>query len=125
MVRKVGVRKPRAREMVAEGKPGQPPLAIDPQQVFRLAQTMCTAETIAAVLDCHVDTLYARFSDVMLRGREERKTKLAETMWSKAIDGKDTSMMIWLSKQHLGYRDKQPDEAVHISFNVYTNEIPI
>lgn len=122
MVKKVGIRKPKTKEQVEGGRPLIP---INPEQVYKLAQTMCSAETIATILGCHVDTLYARFSDILLSGRENRRASLAEKMWAKGLEGNDTTMMIWLSKQHLGYRDKQPDEAVQISFNVYTNEIPL
>jgi hypothetical protein len=34
-------------------------------------------------------------------------------------------MMIWLSKQHLGYKDAQPEEASLVIFNVQINEVPI
>lgn len=32
---------------------------------------------------------------------------LRRAMWKKAVEGTDNTMMIWLSKQHLGMTDKQ------------------
>lgn len=106
-----------------EYNPGRPPLDILPDDVFKLALIHCTANEIASVLNCHVDTIYARFSDVLRRGHEEGQMSLKRKMHQKAMDG-DTSMLIWISKQRLGYRDKPADEDQSVQINVYTNESP-
>jgi hypothetical protein len=103
---------------------GRPLANIDEDMVFKLGQTMLPVESIAAILECHPDTIYARFSEVLHRAREGRKKSLSMTMWEKALIDKDTKMLIWLSKQHLGYRDVLPEEATKVNFNVYCNEVP-
>lgn len=106
-------------------KNGRHKLDIDPESVYSLAKIHCTAKEIAAVLNCHVDTIYARFSDVLQRGHEDGQASLKRKMHQKALDGAgDTQMLIWLSKQRLGYKDKQPEEATQVNFNVYVNEVP-
>lgn len=107
-----------------KNKGGQPKKEIDEDEVFRLAQTMLPVESIAQYLGCCRDTLYARFSDTLQKAREGRKQSLSMVMWEKALIEKDTKMMIWLSKQHLGYKDSQPEEATQVHFNVYMNEVP-
>jgi len=104
-------------------KNGRHKLDIDPASVFELAKIHCTAEEIASVLKCHRDTIYARFSDVLRAGHEEGQMSLKRKMHEKAMSG-DTQMLIWLSKQRLGYKDKQPEEATQVNFNVYVNEVP-
>lgn len=112
----------------AEEKPknlgGRPLKDIDPKIVYELARTMLPVTSIAIILGCSVDTLDARFSGLLQEGRENRRKSLVEAMWHKAIVEKDTKMQIWLSKQHLGYKDTQPEEATQVHFNVYTNEVP-
>jgi hypothetical protein len=104
---------------------GRPLLDIDPEMVYKLGESMLPVESIATILGCHKDTIYARFSDVLQQAREGRRKSLSMVMWEKALLDKDTKMMIWLSKQHLGYKDVQPEEATQIHFNVTCNELPI
>lgn len=103
---------------------GRPPIKIDADMVLKLAETMLPVESIAAVLGCSKDTLYSRFPDVLQKAREGRKQSLSMAMWEKALINKDTTMLIWLSKQHLGYKEKAPEAASQINFNVYCKEIP-
>lgn len=104
---------------------GRPPADIDPQKVFDLAKIHCTDSEIAAVLRCAESTLKARFSALLREGREEGQMSLKRKMHEKALSGAgDTQMLIWLSKQRLGYKDKQPEEATQVHFNVFVNEVP-
>lgn len=105
-------------------KMGAPAKEIDVEMVFKLAETMLPIESIATILSCCKETLYSRFPDVLQRAREGRKKNLSMCMWEKALVEKDTKMMIWLSKQHLGYKDQMPIEATQVNFNVYMNEVP-
>jgi hypothetical protein len=105
-------------------KNGRPPVPIDEGLLFKLAESMLPVESIATILGCHRDTLYSRFADVLQRAREGRKKALSMVMWEKALIEKDTKMMIWLSKQHLGYKDTMPTQATAITFNVICNEVP-
>lgn len=102
---------------------GRPKKEIDPEQVFKLALIHCTAQEIAAVVGCHKDTIYARYSDALRRGHEEGQMSLKRKMHEVAMKG-DTKMLIWLSKQRLGYREQFPEEAQQVNFNVHINEVP-
>ena len=102
---------------------GRPLLKIDPQQVFRLAHIHCTIKEIASVLDCSIDTIQERFSDVLHKGWDDGQMSMKRKMHEIAMAG-DTKMLIWLSKQRLGYKDTQPEDATQINFNVYCREIP-
>jgi hypothetical protein len=97
---------------------------IDPELVLELAKTLLPVESIATIVGCHKDTLYARFGLQLQQGRENRKHSLVQAMWFKALEEKDTKMLIWLSKQHLGYKESMPEQAQQVNFNVYTNEVP-
>ncbi len=103
---------------------GRPLLNITDEMVRRLAESMLPIEAMATLLGCTYETLYDRFSDTISKAREGRRAALSTTMWEKALIKQDTTMMIWMSKQHLGYRDKQPDEATQVHFNVITTEVP-
>ena len=103
---------------------GRPKLPIDGAQVEEMAASFLPVEQIASILRCHPDTIYDRFSDDLQCGRNKRRYDLTCSMWHQALREKDTKMMIWLSKQHLGYKDTQPEEATRITFNVHTNEVP-
>jgi predicted transcriptional regulator len=83
----------------------RPKLKIDEKQVEGLAGINCTVEEIASVLGCSKDTLERRFAAAIKRGRHNGKSSLRRMMWEKAKEGNIT-MMIWLSKQLLGYTDK-------------------
>jgi uncharacterized protein YfbU (UPF0304 family) len=95
-------------------KIGRPLLQIDPKQVEELAAINCSLKEMAAVLDCERTTLYRRFATVIEKGREVGKQSLKRKMWEVAMAGNAT-MLIWLSKNMLGYSDAQPsaiDEKV-------------
>ena len=97
---------------------------IDTDKLYILAQTLLPVETIASVLMCSPDLIYDHYSDILQSGRHNRKTSLSQAMWHAALVDKDTKMMIWLSKQHLGYKDTMPEQASQVIFNVKINEIP-
>jgi len=104
-------------------KGGRPLKEVDENLIFELAKIHCTAKEIATIVKCHVDTIYARFSDVLHAGHDEGQMSLKRKMHEKAMAG-DTQMLIWLSKQRLGYRDRPPEESHHTTINIFTNEIP-
>lgn len=80
-------------------------------QVEKLARIQCTDEEIAAVLGCSKSTVSEHkqsdeaFRTAIERGREIGKRSLRRAMWRHALKG-DRTLMIWLSKQHLGMADK-------------------
>lgn len=100
----------------------RPPLEIDADTVEKLAAIHCTMEEIASVVGCSVDTLERRFADTIKRGKDVGKTSLRRRMWEAAQKGNIT-MMIWLSKQVLGFADKQELRTPKDSDNTGTGRI--
>ncbi len=95
----------------------RPLLDIDPEQVEQLAAIDCTMKEMAAVLNCSVDTLENRFSDVIAKGKEVGKMSLRRKMWNTAMNG-NVTMMIWLSKQRLNYKENLKQETVQTNVAV-------
>lgn len=109
-------------QLERKGYGGQ--LQINPELVRRLAFIHCTQKEIAAIVGCSVDTIHRRFLDVIEQGMEKGKMSLRRKLFHMALKQNNTAVAIWLSKQHLGFRDKQPDEAQQVNFMVYTQDIP-
>lgn len=84
---------------------GRPKIEINERIVLGLAKILCTNEEIAAVVECHPDTLVDRFSDLLKKGREQGKASLRREQYRLAVKGNPT-MLIWLGKNHLGQSDK-------------------
>jgi hypothetical protein len=105
---------------------GRPRKVIDHGMLERLGQSMLSVETIAEILECHVDTLHStkEYSEILHKARANRKFSLVEIMWDEALNKRNYKMMIWLSKQHLGYRDVLPIDVTQVNFNVYCKDIP-
>lgn len=131
MMKKKVVKQPMAKEVPVVKKKkggvmpgsGRPLKEINEDQVYRLALIHCTIPEIASTLDCGISTIKDRFSAVLQRGHEEGQMSLKRKMHEVAMAG-DTKMLIWLSKQRLGYKDVQPEEATQVHFNVNVVEIP-
>ena len=125
---KLGKRKPLKKvpvEVLLEKKPhgGQNIKDIDPELVYALAKIHCTQREIAAVCGCSITTIKDRYIDIVHRGEDEGKSSLRRLQWEQAEKG-NVQMLIWLGKQILGQKDKQPDEATQVHYNVFCNEVP-
>lgn len=85
----------------------RPKIKIDLEQVEDMAAEFCTQEEIAE--DMGFDrTIFHRREDVraaFLRGKNAAKISLRHMMFMAAKNG-DKTMMIFLSKNELGYQDK-------------------
>jgi len=107
---------------------GRPPANIDGEQVRTLAEMQCTVDEMAAFFKVNRDTIYARFSDELEKGRLVGNISLRRKMFHRALHGfngeGDSTMLIWLSKQYLGHKDRSQDEVVSLNFNVTVSEIP-
>jgi hypothetical protein len=103
---------------------GRPKAELDEDLILKMAEEQCTADQIAAVCNVHRDTIYARYSDVLHRGKDIGRRRLIAAMWRKALVDGDTKMMIWLSKQHLGYKENTQDHGNHTTYNVTIKEMP-
>lgn len=88
----------------------RPPLDINPEQVKKLATINCTMEEIALVVGCSVDTLERRFADVIKEGRAHGRSSLRRYMW-EAVQKGNITMMIFMSKNLLGYADRTVSET--------------
>lgn len=86
---------------------GRPRKEISEAQVESLAAINCSYAEIAAVVGCDVSMLNRRFKQVIEKGRDQGKSSLKRKMWDIAINKGNVTMCIWLSKQMLGYTDKQ------------------
>jgi len=105
---------------------GRPLKPIDPEIVRNLAMIQCTMPEMAAVLDCSEDTLKRRFAGIIKEGQNVGKSSLRRHMWKK-VEGGNVVMMIWLSKQILGMRDKVDQKFElpmphEIDYSKYTDE---
>lgn len=103
---------------------GRPRKEIDEVLLKKMAFSAMTVDQIADACNCHPDTLYANYSEILREGRSTRKTLLAEAMWKNALNKDNVQMQIWLAKQHLGHKESQPESAQQINFNVIVNEVP-
>lgn len=83
----------------------RPKLQISNDDVEKLAAIGCTTKEIAAFFDCSDDTIERRFAGPLHKGREKGKTRLRRSMW-QAVERGNITMMIWLSKQILGMKEK-------------------
>lgn len=91
--------------------------------VIKMAANHFTKQEMASHFGCHVDTLYARYSEELRIGDDEGKMSLKRKMHEIAMKG-NVAMLIWLSKQRLGYVDKQPEQALQANYTVVIHEVP-
>lgn len=88
---------------------------IDLDQVEEMAAEFCTQEEIAE--DMGFDRIYFhRRKDVRAafdRGKNAAKMSLRHMMYNAARGG-DRTMMIFLAKNELGYKDAPKDDAKHV-----------
>lgn len=100
-------------------EPRKGPLSGDQWELFDfLCSIQCTQAEIAEAFDCSIDTLARRIKDkykqdfavIYEQKRGAGKISLRRAQWQKAVEGKDTTMLIWLGKQYLGQSDKGEDE---------------
>jgi len=113
----------RGRKTKARSKGGRPRLEIDWKVVTGLCQIFCTLEEIVSVLGISEDTLeracvrehHMRFADFRKKHSASGRMSLRRDQYQAAKRG-NTTMLIWLGKQHLGQRDKiERDDTVRFS----------
>jgi len=90
---------------------GRPRLEFNLKEVEALGAIQCTYDEMAAVLNCHPDTINNRmkediaFSTAYKKGIEGGKQSVKRKQYQMALAG-DRTMLIWWGKQHLGQTDK-------------------
>ena len=72
--------------------------------ILKLSSMGLTQEEIASVCDCGVSTIQKKYHDVWERGQTIMKASLKRRQFHVAMKG-NTTMLVWLGKQHLGQRD--------------------
>ena len=94
----------KAKTKKTKKKTGRPLTKIDPDQVLKLAQIMCTHEEIGAFFNVDKSTISKRFSTIVAKGHEMGKMSLRRKQF-KLCD-KSAAMCIWLGKQYLGQKER-------------------
>ncbi len=102
---------------------GRPKLKLDEQYIYELAKLQCLPHEIAILCGCHINTLERNYGGVILKGQEDSKKDLRKAMIRSAMSG-NVIMQIWLSKNWLGFKERQPDEAPNTVINIQMNDIP-
>lgn len=92
----------------------------DWQRLETLCSWHCTLGEIAAFFRCSEDTverrikehMHCNLADMYAQNVLVGKMALRQAMWTKALNKQDNTMLIWLSKQHLGMSDKHEERVI-------------
>lgn len=98
---------------------GRPRKPIDMEEFEKLCALHCTQPELAAWFHISQDTLYARvtehygmsFSEVYAEKKAAGRISLRRAMWVNALQTKNTTMQIFLSKNVLGFGDRTIQET--------------
>lgn len=91
---------------------GRPKKELDEEIIANLSQIGCTQEEIGAVVGISARTLQRRFADLIEDNKNKGKASLRKRMWASALKG-NPNMMIWLSKNYLGMKDRTQTENIN------------
>ncbi len=94
------------------------------EEFDKLCSIHCTLREIAGWFDCSEDTIERavvrdkglKFAEYYEQKASNGKVSLRRKMFQMAMDG-DRTMLIWLSKQHLGMSEKQDQKHVVVGAN--------
>ena len=75
------------------------------EQVEKLARLGANNREIGDFFYVTEACIRRRFSKVLIKCRAERRVKLKQLMWERALNG-NVPILIWLSKNELGMSDK-------------------
>lgn len=81
-----------------------------------------TVEKAANLLKVKPDTIHKHFQHVLDEAHAARDKELLETMWTVATEKNNVTMLIWLSKQYLGFTDKTQTETLNANFDIIIGE---
>ena len=90
---------------------GRPKKELDKDVIAKLSQIGCTQEEIGSVLGISARTLQRRYADLVEENKNIGKASLRKRMWKAALNG-NPNMMVWLSKNYLGMKDRTVTENV-------------
>lgn len=111
---------------VIDGTLGGNPLQLDLQLLFDTAKCGASIEQISVIMKCSRDVLYDRYIDIINAGREAGVYEIHKHMQDKSLGGiekGDTQLLIWLSKNRCGYKEKIEKEETQIVYNVVIKEV--
>ena len=89
---------------------GRDKVVIPEEEFYKLACLHTTWKDLSDFFGVPVGTLRDNFADLYIKGTQTTKQKLRQKMFETAMNG-DRVMMIWLSKNWLGYSDNGPQEG--------------
>jgi len=101
----------KAQDTIKTKSMGRPKKELDAEVIANLSQIGCTQEEIGSVVGISARTLQRRFADLIEDNKNKGKASLRKRMWQSALKG-NPNMMIWLSKNHLGMKDRTVQETV-------------
>ena len=90
---------------------GRPKKELDKNIIANLSQIGCTQEEIGSVVGISARTLQSRYADLVEENKNIGKASLRKRMWKAALNG-NPNMMVWLSKNYLGMKDRTVTENV-------------
>lgn len=108
------------KEFKPKAKMGRKPIAIDEEEVRKLAHIHCTMEEIGFIVGCSVQTLEDRFRDVIKAAKANGKMSLRRAQFKLALEGNAT-MCIWLGKILLSQKDAV-EHTIKPEFNNETKD---
>lgn len=85
---------------------GRPRKILDDEKITQLVGKGFTVEFVADFMGCHVDTLYANYSEALRKGYAFRNGCLQARQFQNAMGKNNTTMQIWLGKQWLGQKER-------------------
>ena len=96
---------------------GRPKAKLDWEKIDELLVAGCSGAEIASFFGLNKATIYDRcltdkgipFSEYSQRKYEKGDSLIRKAQFNKALDG-DNTMLVWLGKNRLKQRDKQPEE---------------
>jgi len=101
---------PKLGEKIVQGYViGRNKVVVPAEEVEQLAAYGMKTTEIADWFGVNEQTMRYNFSDILLKGRTKLKMSLRVAMYKNAIDSNNTTMQIWLSKNHLGMSDTPLD----------------
>ena len=104
----------------------RPHKLIDKTEFEKLCEIQCTEREICNFFEITDKTLNswckrtykAGFSEVFAQKRGGGKVSLRRAQWRKAVEDCDTTMLIWLGKQHLDQREPKEQKTVELAGKV-------
>ena len=101
----------RTKDTIKTKSMGRPNKKVDEKVIANLSHIGCTQEEIGSVVGISARTLQRRFSDLVEENKNIGKASLRKRMWASALKG-NPNMMIWLSKNYLGMKDRTVQETI-------------